>query len=87
MGYAEVQGDLLDAAWPQVDPQALLQDEIELVLQVNGKLRGAILVPAKAGKDEIEAIALASEAFSRLPVAGAVKRVIIVPGRLVNVVV
>ena len=87
LGYSAKQGDLLDAAWPQVDPQALLQDEIELVLQVNGKLRGAILVPAKAGKDEIEAIALASEAFSRVPVAGAVKRVIIVPGRLVNVVV
>ncbi|MBE2262234.1 MAG: leucine--tRNA ligase, partial [Burkholderiaceae bacterium] len=86
LGYAAGQGDLLDAAWPKVDPAALAQDEIELVLQVNGKLRGAIQVPANASKEQIEAIALASEAFARVPVSGAIKRVIIVPGRLVNVV-
>ena len=86
LGYAAGQGDLLDAVWPKVDPAALAQDEIELVLQVNGKLRGAIQVPANASKEQIEAIALASEAFARVPVSGAIKRVIIVPGRLVNVV-
>ncbi len=46
LGYADVHGDLLDAPWPQVDEAALVQDEIELMLQVNGKLRGAIKVPA-----------------------------------------
>ena len=53
-------GDLLDAPWPEVDEAALVQDEIELVLQVNGKLRGAIRVPAGADKAAIEAAALAS---------------------------
>ena len=58
-------GDLLDAPWPQVDEAALVQDEIELVLQVNGKLRGAIKVPADAEQAAIEAAALASPEFAR----------------------
>jgi leucyl-tRNA synthetase len=66
---------------------ALVQDEIELVLQVNGKLRGAIQVPAQADKAEIERIALASETFAAHAGGAAPKRVIVVPGRLVNVVV
>ncbi|MBW8466275.1 class I tRNA ligase family protein, partial [Acidovorax sp.] len=87
LGYADHLGDLLDAAWPQVDAGALVQDEIELMLQVNGKLRGSILVPAQADKAEIERIALASEAFTAQAAGAAPKRVIVVPGRLVNVVV
>lgn len=87
LGYAGALGDLLDAAWPQVDPSALVQDEIELMLQVNGKLRGSIHVPAQADKAEIERIALASEAFVAQAAGAAPKRVIVVPGRLVNVVV
>ena len=83
----EVQGDLLDAPWPKVDPEALKQDEIELMLQINGKLRGSLLVPAGASKDEIEKAALACEAFAKSTSGEAVKRVIVVPGRLVNVVV
>ena len=85
LGYAGVLGDLLDAPWPQVDASALQQDEIELVLQINGKLRGAILVPAGAAKEAIEAIAVASEPVKAQ--GAPVKRVIVVPGRLVNVVV
>ena len=54
LGYAAVHGDLLDAPWPAVDETALVQDEIELMLQVNGKLRGAITVPAGADKAAIE---------------------------------
>ncbi|MDP2770745.1 MAG: leucine--tRNA ligase [Giesbergeria sp.] len=87
LGYAQHLGDLLDAPWPQVAPDALVQDEIELVLQVNGKLRGSIQVPAQADKAEIERIALASEAFVAHAGGAAPKRVIVVPGRLVNVVV
>jgi len=60
LGYAGALGELLDAPWPQVDAGALVQDEIELMLQVNGKLRGSILVPAQADKAEIERVALAS---------------------------
>jgi leucyl-tRNA synthetase len=87
LGYAVSQGELLDAPWPKVDDAALQQDEIELMLQVNGKLRGAILVPATATKEQIEVIALASEAFVSQAKGAAIKRVILVPGRLVNVVI
>ncbi|WP_298213299.1 leucine--tRNA ligase [Acidovorax sp.] len=87
LGYAGALGELLDAPWPQVDAGALVQDEIELMLQVNGKLRGSIHVPAQADKAEIERIALASEAFVAQAAGAHPKRVIVVPGRLVNVVV
>jgi leucyl-tRNA synthetase len=87
LGYASALGDLLDAPWPKVDASALVQDEIELMLQINGKLRGAVRVPAGATKGAIEAAALASEAFASHSAGAAVKKIIVVPGRLVNVVV
>jgi len=87
LGYARVHGDLLDAPWPQVDEAALVQDQIELMLQVNGKLRGAIKVAATADKAAIEATALASPDFIKFAEGKAPKKIIIVPGRLVNVVV
>ena len=87
LGYANKQGDLLDAAWPEVDPKALVQDELELMLQVNGKLRGAILVPAAADKAQIEAIAIANEEAQKFILGATPKKVIVVPGRLVNIVV
>jgi len=86
LGYAGTLGDLLDAAWPQVDQGALVQDEVELMLQVNGKLRGSVLVPASADKAAIEAAAVASEAVQKLAQGASPKKVIVVPGRLVNVV-
>jgi leucyl-tRNA synthetase len=86
LGYAKDSGDLLDAPWPQVDPAALEQDEIELMLQVNGKLRGSVMVPSGASKETIEALTLANETFVNFAAGAPIKRVIIVPGRLVNVV-
>jgi len=80
-------GDLLDAPWPKVVEEALVQDEIELMLQVNGKLRGAIKVSPSADKAAIEAAALASEDFLKFAEGKAPKKVVIVPGRLVNLVV
>jgi len=80
-------GELLDATWPQVDERALEQDEVELVLQVNGKHRGSVRVPASADKGEIERLALASEAFQKFAAGAHAKKVIVVPGRLVNVVI
>ncbi|SMC28972.1 leucyl-tRNA synthetase [Andreprevotia lacus DSM 23236] len=77
--------ELLDQTWPKVDETALVQDEIELVVQVNGKLRGQIKVSKDAGKDVIEAAALADENVQKF-LSGAPKKVIIVPGRLVNIV-
>jgi leucyl-tRNA synthetase len=87
LGYAACCGDLLDVAWAGVDESALQRDEIELMLQINGKLRGSILVPAAADKAQIEAAALASEAFIKQAEGAAPKKVIVVPGRLVNIVV
>ena len=87
LGYAACCGDLLDTTWAGVDESALVRDEIELMLQVNGKLRGSVLVPASADKAQIEQLALASEAFAKAANGAAAKKVIVVPGRLVNVVV
>jgi leucyl-tRNA synthetase len=86
LGYAARLGALLDAPWPAVDEAALVQDEIELVLQVNGKLRGAITVPASADKAAIEAQAAASAEVARFTEGRPIKKIIVVPGRLVNVV-
>jgi leucyl-tRNA synthetase len=86
LGFEQAVGHLLDAPWPQVDEKALQRDEIELMLQVNGKLRGAILVPANASKDDIEQLAIASEPFQKQAQGAAPKKVIVVPGRLVNLV-
>ncbi|MBT9550557.1 MAG: leucine--tRNA ligase [Hydrogenophaga sp.] len=87
LGYAATAGELLDAPWPQADETALQRDEIELMLQINGKLRGSVTVPAGADKAAIEAAALASEAFVKQANGAAPKKVVVVPGRLVNVVV
>ena len=87
LGYAKQHGDLLDAPWPQVDAGALQQDEIELMLQINGKLRGSLTVSAAADKATIEAAALATEAFIKQAAGEAPKKIIVVPGRLINIVV
>ncbi len=86
LGYADTEGDLLDAAWPEVDSAALEQDEIDMVVQVNGKLRGTIRVPKTADKSVIEKTALENENIAKF-VTGAPKRVIVVPNKLVNIVV
>jgi leucyl-tRNA synthetase len=79
--------DLLRAPWPQVDESALVQDEIELVLQVNGKLRGNIRVARTADRTAIEKQALANPNALRHIAGQPVKKVVVVPGRLVNIVV
>ncbi|MEI7842064.1 MAG: class I tRNA ligase family protein, partial [Gallionellaceae bacterium] len=78
--------DILSAPWPEVDEAALVQDEIELVIQVNGKLRGSLRVSKDADKAAIEQAALTHEAVIKHLDGGTAKKVIVVPGRLVNVV-
>ena len=73
--------------FPQADASALVQDEIELVLQVNGKLRGSLRVAASADKAAIEAAAVASPVAQKHLEGKAPKKVVVVPGRLVNIVV
>ena len=83
LGYGD---DILAAAWPEPLEAALVQDEVELMLQVNGKLRGSVRVAADAPKDVIEAAALANEAAVKFLEGRPAKKVIVVPGRLVNIV-
>ncbi|MDP2099191.1 MAG: leucine--tRNA ligase [Methylobacter sp.] len=78
---------VVGASWPKVDETALEQDTLELVLQVNGKLRGKMSVSISASKDEIEAMALADEQVQRFIDGQPVKKVIVVPKKLVNIVV
>ena len=73
-------------SWPELDPTALVQDTVELVIQVKGKVRGNIKVPADADKDTLEALALASEVAQKWLEGQPPRRVIVVPGKLVNLV-
>ena len=84
LGYGE---DILAAPWPEPLAEALEQDEIELVLQISGKMRGKLRVPAGASQQELERFALDHEAVKRHSDGKPVKRIVVVPGRLVNVVV
>jgi leucyl-tRNA synthetase len=77
---------VLEAGWPQPDPAALVQDEVELVVQVNGKLRGKITVAAAAAREQVEQAALADETVARHIEGKQVRKVIVVPGKLVNIV-
>ena len=87
--YAELKSgaDAALAAFPKVDQAALVQDKIELMLQVNGKLRGSLQVAAAADKASIEAAALAHEMAVKFMEGKPAKKVVVVPGRLVNIVV
>ena len=77
-----------DAAWPEADASAMEQDEVELVVQVNGKLRGNITVAKTAGKEEIEQLALAQDFVKKfMPEGTSVRKIIVVPNKLLNIVV
>ena len=80
-------GLVMDAAWPEADASALETDEIQLVVQVNGKLRGQVRVGKDASREDIERLALAEENVARHIEGREVRRVVVVPGRLVNVVI
>ncbi len=80
------QGAIIDAQWPKVDESALLQDSLTLVVQVNGKLRGQIEVPAAASREEVEAAARGNENVLRFTEGLTIRKVIVVPGKLVNIV-
>ncbi|MBV2205241.1 MAG: class I tRNA ligase family protein, partial [Pseudomonas sp.] len=79
-------GAIIDAQWPKVDEAALVQDSLTLVVQVNGKLRGQIEVPASASREEVEAAARDNENVLRFTEGLTIRKVIVVPGKLVNIV-
>jgi leucyl-tRNA synthetase len=77
---------IADAAWPQVDPALLVEDEVTIAIQVNGKLRDTVKAAKGEAKDVIEAMALANPNVQRILEGAAPKKVIVVPDRLVNIV-
>jgi leucyl-tRNA synthetase len=77
---------IIDASWPRVDESALVQDTLTLVIQVNGKLRGQIDVPASASREDVEASARSNENVVRFTEGLSIRKVIVVPGKLVNIV-
>ncbi|MGH8353854.1 MAG: class I tRNA ligase family protein, partial [Pseudomonas sp.] len=79
-------GAIIDAAWPLLDESALVQDSLQLVVQVNGKLRGHIEVPASASREDVEACARQNENVLRFTEGLTIRKVIVVPGKLVNIV-
>ena len=85
--YLGGEGAVIDAAWPAVDPSALVQDSLTLVVQVNGKLRSELEVSKDASKAELEALALADDTVKKFTAEGEIRKVIVVPGKLVNIVV
>jgi len=87
LGFANAFGDMLNAPWPLVDESALISDTVDLVLQINGKVRGSLSVPASASQPQIEAAALSTEAFAKFSEGRPHRKVIVVAGRLVNIVV
>ena len=84
LGFGE---EILAAPWPEPDESALIADEIELVVQINGKKRGDVRVPRNADRAAIEKAVMAVPAVQKFVGEQAVKKVVVVPGRLVNVVV
>ncbi|WP_312389851.1 leucine--tRNA ligase, partial [Pseudomonas sp.] len=83
LGHSEA---VIDATWPSVDESALVQDSVTLVVQVNGKLRGQVEMPATASREEVEAAARANENVVRFTDGLTIRKVIVVPGKLVNIV-
>lgn len=81
------QGAVIDATWPQVDEGALQRSTVELVVQVNGKLRARITVAADASADEIESTALGNDNVAKHMEGKTLRKVIVVPGKLVNIVI
>ena len=80
------EGAVIDAGWPAVDESALVQDSLQLVIQVNGKLRGQIEMPVGASREDIEAAARSNENVLRFTEGLTIRKVIVVPGKLVNIV-
>ena len=84
LGFGE---DVMQAGWPEPDPAALEQDEIEYVVQVGGKTRGSLRAPRSAGQPALESLVRASELVQKYATGKPIRRIIVVPGKLINVVV
>lgn len=85
-GHVGYGGSIAEVAWPEFDETALVTDELLIIIQVNGKMRGKLSVPASASKDEIEKTALGHENVTKHTDGKTIRKVIVVPGKLVNIV-
>jgi leucyl-tRNA synthetase len=85
-GRTKADALLAHQPWPAFDPAALVEDEVEIIVQVNGKLRDRLTVPKEIAKDALEKLALASGKVAEFTAGLTVRKVIVVPGKLVNVV-
>jgi leucyl-tRNA synthetase len=81
------QGSLLRAPWPKYDPALAREDEIEIPVQINGKLRGRIVVPADASEESVRTSAQSDEKIAPMIAGKQIVKVIVVPGKLINIVV
>jgi leucyl-tRNA synthetase len=79
-------GDITQQAWPSYDEKFLIEDEVEIVLQVNGKVRDRIKVPLDASKEQLDAAARANEKVKNAVGAQTIRKVVVIPNKLVNVV-
>jgi len=79
-------GLVADAPWPEADPALLVEDEVTIAIQINGKLRDTLTAPKGTAKDALEAMALQSDKISKLLEGATPRKVIVVPDRLVNIV-
>jgi leucyl-tRNA synthetase len=80
------QGSIVETPWPDYDPEAVSEEEILIVIQVNGRLRDRMTIPTSYGEEEVKAWALKSERIRKLVEGKEIKRVVLVPKKLVNIV-
>jgi len=80
-------GLIADEAWPEVDPALLLEDEVTIAIQVKGKLRDTLTVAKGLSQDDMQALALASQKVQHAIDGAEIRKIIVVPDRLVNIVI
>ncbi|AFZ83903.1 leucyl-tRNA synthetase [Candidatus Kinetoplastibacterium blastocrithidii TCC012E] len=86
LGYHSLMGDIIEAKWPKIDPNAIIKETTRIVIQINGKLRGSFLAPSNTSEKDIKEIAIKHESISKF-INGNIKRIVVVPGKLVNIVI
>jgi leucyl-tRNA synthetase len=85
--FGDARGDVSQQSWPAYDERLLIEDEVEIVIQINGKLRDRVKMPIVATEEELKAVALSNPKVQDRIVGKAVRKVIVVPKKLVNIVV
>jgi len=86
VAFPGFEGLAADQTWPEYDPQLLIDDEVEIVMQINGRVRDRLVMPRDATREQIEAAALASPRLLEFTTGKQIKKVVVVPGKLVNIV-